>query len=128
MAPPGRTSVCLEIFATPGDGVWRQPDDAIVARCAADLERIGLVRPAEIEMPRVVRVPGAYPVWRVGYEEPLARLREAVASLPGIHPLGRTGNYEYLNIDGVVARAWELVDGILGKAAPRRVAGPLVVP
>jgi len=123
MVPEGRTSFCLEIFASPGEDNWSRDDESIVAECAETLESFGFLKTDEVEWPRVVRVPGAYPVWNVGFEEPLGELRGALEDLGGIHPVGRTGNFEYLNIDGVVARVWDLVDELLvadGHGAPDR--------
>ena len=123
MVPEGRTSFCLEIFASPGEPSWSRDDEGLVAECAQTLESFGFLKADEVEWPRVVRVPGAYPVWNVGFERPLAEVRGALAELGDIHPVGRTGNFEYLNIDGVVARVWDLVDRLLvedGHGAPDR--------
>jgi protoporphyrinogen oxidase len=128
MAPEGKTSFCVEIFASPGDETWRRSDADISGACVHDLERVGLLRADDVETPLVSRVPGAYPIWEVGYEDHLGRLRQVIEGLDGLHLVGRTGSFAYLNMDGVIPHAWEMADRLLGRDDIRRAPEMLVVP
>jgi protoporphyrinogen oxidase len=105
MAPPGKTSLCLEVFCDEGDALWSLPGDELIDRCAADLARLGLVERGKVIGGKCVAVPSAYPVFRVGYREPLDRVLAAVAAVDGLHVTGRTGAYRYENMDQVAEQA-----------------------
>lgn len=110
MAPPDKTSLCLEIFSSEGDAVWQQTDDRLVDCALADLNRLGLLSPDRVEAAWVTRVTHAYPIYRVGYARVLRQARELIARWPTLHLLGRTGEFEYLNMDAVILRALRLAD------------------
>lgn len=113
MAPPGQTSLCLEIFCDEGDARWRQDEAALVDECARELDRLGLVGYDRVIAGAARHVPNAYPVFRVGYRQPLREVLDAVAAIENLHVVGRTGAYRYENMDQVaessLALAAELV-------------------
>ena len=108
MVPPGKTSLVTEIFCTVGDAVWDRSDADITGRVVADLERLELVTRRHVEGAWLVRVPYAYPVYRLGYQDRLNRLREYLTRWPTLHLAGRTGMFRYLNADGVIKHTLEL--------------------
>lgn len=64
----------------------------------------------------LIRVSEAYPVYRVGNEDELRRVRDYLARWPTLHLVGRTGSFEYMNTDAVIKQALERADTIVGPA------------
>jgi protoporphyrinogen oxidase len=116
MAPPGKTSLCAEIFCFEGDDVWRRSDAELIGSVQTDLARLGILARERVSEGWVARVPDAYPVYRVGYDAQLRRVRDYLASWSTLHLLGRTGSFEYLNADAVIAQALDTVDMFAGVA------------
>jgi protoporphyrinogen oxidase len=113
---PDVTSLAVEIFSSPGDGVWETPDPRLVARTVEDLAGVGWIRPSDVRASRVVRAPYAYPVYTLDYRERVARVRAVLARWPSLSLLGRTGAFSYRNVDGVVEDSFFLA-GQLGLTA-----------
>lgn len=96
---PTKTSLGLEYFCTEGDAIWNTPDAELVELGKRELERIGVVRAADVEDGCVFRVPKAYPIYDAGYAESLATVREFVDSLDNLQTIGRNGLHRYNNQD-----------------------------
>ena len=118
MAPEGRTSLCVEVCSSEGDEAWRRRDGELVDQVTADLERLEVAPRKAVRDAWVLRVPAAYPCYRVGYAESLER---ATAYLerrwPHLHLLGRTGTFQYLNMDAVIKQAVSLAQVQCRRAA-----------
>lgn len=102
MAPDGSASVCAEIFSSPGETLWGRGDGELIDTVSRELARVGLLTADRISGAWVAREPHAYPVYRIGYAEPLKRLVDHAGNLRGLHLCGRTGRFRYLNMDGVL--------------------------
>jgi protoporphyrinogen oxidase len=100
---PDHTVVCAEITADPGEEAW-EDEELTIARCLSDLQAVS-PRPlrAAITETHVHREEHAYPAWRVGFEDDLARVLDAIDGVPGLVTAGRQGRYDYLNIDEAIA-------------------------
>src|SRR5205823_8621124 len=53
---PAKACVGLEYFCFAGDDLWTTADDELVAFAAAELERLGLARPGQVERGFAIRV------------------------------------------------------------------------
>lgn len=116
MTPPGRTSLCVEVFCSAGDAVWQRSDDDLVGAVVEDLDRLGFLARSRVRQAWGLRAPYAYPVYRIGYADALGRVREALARWPTLHLTGRTGAFEYLNMDAVIRQSLHLADALCGPA------------
>lgn len=112
MVPQGKTSLCVEIFCSQGDEVWRRPDPDIVASVLADLDRLRFLPRSRVGEAWVLRVSHAYPVYRVGYGEHCSRVRSTLSRWPTLHLLGRTGTFRYLNLDAVIREGLDLAGSL----------------
>ncbi len=108
--PEGCYSVQAEITAPPGDPVMGRSDADLVAHVLEGLVRREVV-PADhpVVFTDVQRFERAYVVYTVGYEKNVATVLEWAESL-GLYPHGRFGAFEYLNVDGCVARSLDLAN------------------
>ena len=100
MAPPGATSLMLEIPCEMGDETWCAPDDEIYTRCLEDLRALGL---GELR-PRTrgyfsTFVPEGYPIYHLDYADDRARVLEHVGQFEGLLTGGRQGAFRYVFMD-----------------------------
>jgi protoporphyrinogen oxidase len=114
MAPSGKSSLCVEVFCSEGDDVWRRADGELIEAVLTDLDSLGFLTPDRVCGAWLLRVPCAYPVYRVGYTETFQQVRDALTRWPTLHLLGRTGSFQYLNIDGTILQALQLADTLAG--------------
>ncbi|HEY0142010.1 MAG TPA: FAD-dependent oxidoreductase [Thermoanaerobaculia bacterium] len=103
--PEGGGALMAEITTNEGDGLWELSDDEIVKRVTADLVRMELVDETALTYQRVVRFRYGYPVYNLEYRANVQALHNAVAST-GLRLLGRFAQFEYINSDVCVERAF----------------------
>lgn len=106
------TSLAVEIFSTRGEPLWQMGDEEITRKVVEEMSAIGWIRAEDLRHCKVLRVPYAYPVYRVGYEKRLARVKEYLGQWSHLHLIGRTGSFKYLNSDGVVEDVFRFLDEI----------------
>lgn len=95
--PRGRTVLCAEIPCGRRDPIWSASDEQLAALVKDGLERTGLpVRYPVVEI-AIRRLPAAYPIYRIGYEENFDRVDRWVGGLPGVLSFGRQGLYAHDN-------------------------------
>jgi protoporphyrinogen oxidase len=95
--PRGRTALCAEIPCSRRDPIWSASDEVLGALVKDGLARSGLpVRSPVLEI-AVRRLPAAYPIYRLGYEENFDRVDRWVTGLPGVLSFGRQGLYAHDN-------------------------------
>jgi protoporphyrinogen oxidase len=109
-----KTCLGLEYFCFKGDSLWSMPDEQLVELGKRELEKLGLLNPADVEEGRVVRVPKAYPVYDSTYRESLATLRRFFDSFSNLQLVGRNGMHKYNNQDHSMMTAVLAVKNILG--------------
>jgi UDP-galactopyranose mutase len=114
----GRTCLGLEFFVNVGDETWNRSDEDLIAQGAAELEKLGLVKAADVEEGFVVRMPKAYPFYQPGYQENLQVIRDWIREhTPNLHPVGRNGMFRYNNQDHSMLTAMLTVENIAEGAA-----------
>ncbi len=101
MIPDGEsTCLGLEYFCFEGDGLWTSDDADLVELAKAEIGRIGLMRPEDVNDACVVRQPKAYPVYDETYRDNVDAVRDDLAALyPTLHLVGRNGMHKYNNQD-----------------------------
>jgi len=115
-APEDHYSIQAEVTCRPDDPVWQWSDRQALDHVVTGLIDAGIVRdPDSIVLSHVHRVEHAYVVYRRGYEEHAAVVREWFPQ-QGIDLCGRFSYFEYVNVDGAVARAMEVAAGLNGRA------------
>jgi len=105
LARDGRTSLCVEIMCNQDDGIWQAPDEQIIEKSVADLSRLGFLSRDDIADSFVERVPYAYPLLRLGYQEHLAEVMGYLSQIGNLHLSGRTGAFKYWGMDDVIEEA-----------------------
>lgn len=113
--PSGRTTLCAELPCAPGDAHW-QMDDATLGRLVeTDLARAGIPLPVTPVAVTVQRLRFAYPIYRIGYEQPFGLLDAWAERVPRLLSYGRQGLFAHDNTHHALFMAYAacdcLVDG-----------------
>ena len=127
MAPPGYTLLVTERFCFRGDTTWNASDAELIDATMASLARLGFARRAELHDARVVRVPAAYPLFDVGFEQRSRVLHEYLARFQNLQLAGRGGLFRYYNMDHVMASGLEAAQSILRRGADIDTVAPLAM-
>ena len=114
MAPEDSSGIVTEIFCFADDPVWQESDDAIVQRLTDDLERLALVAKQDVAGARVVRLPKAYPIYDVGYQDHVRVLKRYVTRLKNLHCTGRMGTFRYTSGDYCIEMGIQTAENVLG--------------
>jgi protoporphyrinogen oxidase len=111
VADPTKVWIGLEYFCYETDPLWSMQDDTLKTFAAGELEKIGILRTAEVLDAHVVRVPKTYPAYFGTYDR-FAELREWVDGFGNLFLVGRNGMHKYNNQDHSMLTAMAVVDGI----------------
>lgn len=116
MAPPGFTSLMLEVPCDPGDGWWDAPDAVLYERGLADLKRLGVDTTCATGEYFSVRSATAYPCMVRGYEQTRQQAIRHLSPLRNLIQCGRQGTFRYVFTDTAMEMgqmaAQGLIDGI----------------
>jgi protoporphyrinogen oxidase len=111
VADPTKVWIGLEYFCYETDALWAMPDDELKKFAAEELEKIGILKTAEVIDAHVVRVPKTYPAYFGTYDR-FAELREWTDRFENLFLVGRNGMHKYNNQDHSMLTAMAVVDGI----------------
>ena len=117
MAPPGATLLVTERFCFRGDATWNAGDAELIDDTARHLERLGFLRRGEVRDGAVLRVPAAYPLFEVGFEERGRVLHDYLARFDNLQVAGRGGMFRYHNMDHAMASGLAAAGAVLRAAA-----------
>jgi protoporphyrinogen oxidase len=122
-APPGKTSLTVEITCDPDDELWNTPDDALYRRSVSALVDAGLIREEQVIGHFFRRTRNAYPTYDLHYEANLGRLAYHLASYKNLIVCGRQGLFRYINQDHAIemglCAAEEIITQQLGSRVGR---------
>ncbi len=113
MAAPGRSPLCLEYYASDGDTLWTMEERELVALATRELAASGLCR-AEVLAGQALRTPRAYPIYDIGYERHLERIRGWLRRIPNLQLMGRYGMFRYNNADHSLLTGVLCAENLLG--------------
>jgi protoporphyrinogen oxidase len=100
MSPPGKSSIVAEYFCFEGDKIWNMDDQELIDLTISDLDtRLGFIQKEEVIDAFVLRTPKAYPMYELGYEEPLRKIVNYIEGFDNLEIVGRYGTYKYNNMD-----------------------------
>ncbi len=117
MAPPGCSLLVTERFCFRGDATWNASDAALIDETARHLERLGFLRRGELRDAAVLRIPSAYPLFEVGFEERSRVLHDYLARFDNLQVAGRGGMFRYYNTDHAMASGRAAAGAMLRAAA-----------
>ncbi|MET1003645.1 MAG: FAD-dependent oxidoreductase [Acidimicrobiia bacterium] len=109
--PRDVTVLCAEVPCALGDRRWNETSDELAAQVRDAIARSALAIPTPIDV-AVRRVPRAYPIYRLGYEQPFAALDAWASSQPNFLHFGRQGLFAHDNTHHALAMAWAAADAL----------------
>jgi protoporphyrinogen oxidase len=104
------TSLAVEIFSSRNESVWNMSDNEILDTVVQQMDEIGWIQQSDVHQSWVVRVPYAYPVYQIGYQEQLQAAKHYLGQWEHLHLAGRTGSFHYMNSDGVIENVFQLME------------------
>jgi len=111
VADPTKIWIGLEYFCYETDALWTMPDEELKRFAAGELEKIGILKTAEVLDAHVVRVPKTYPAYFGTYDR-FEELRIWIDRFENLFLVGRNGMHKYNNQDHSMLTAMAVVDGI----------------
>lgn len=106
---PGTSSLVAEITMPPGHPLEEMSDAVMIERVVDDLDRIGIIRRAEVVETDLRRIPYGYPVSDMSFRPCKAVVHRWFAD-QGIELLGRFAEFDYINSDECMRRALALAE------------------
>lgn len=98
MAPKGQTVIVLELPCYSGDAIWNMSEAALHTEVWEALRRIKPIFPEERIHYQTYRLPFAYPVLEVGFEENVAHLVAYFERFENLYLTGRSSLFRYLHL------------------------------
>jgi len=116
---PGTATYMMEYTYRDGDPTADMPDEELRKLFTDGLQRIDFVNNAEeIESFTIKRFPYAYVIYDLEHKENMTAIREYFSG-QGLFLNGRFGNFEYWNMDRVVAESRILAERVANKGFTR---------
>lgn len=124
-APPGKTSIMLEIPCRVGGRVWTMPDDALYERCLADLADLGFAGVRRDTLGYFCSyVEEGYPVYHRSYLDDRRTALDSLARFTNLTSCGRQGSFRYVFMDTAMEMGLLAAERTLqGRSATAEVAG-----
>ena len=107
------TSLAVELFTSREDELWQLTDDEILQRIIKQMDDIDWIDTDTVHNGWLQRVPFAYPVYYIGYEEKLRAYHNFLERYNNISLVGRTGSFKYMNSDGVIEDVFRLMNELM---------------
>lgn len=98
-APPGKTSVMLEIPCEKGDPTWTMRDNDLLGMVLNDLEKLGFHIANDVTGFFSTRTAYAYPRYEIGYSEKVYKIFTTIGKYENLTTLGRQGLFRYIFMD-----------------------------
>lgn len=120
-APPGKTSLTVEITCDYDDEVWNMPEEELYRRSVQGLVDAGLITPDQVLDHFFARTRNAYPTYDLNFEVNLAKLAYHLAGLRNLIVCGRQGLFRYINQDHAIEMGFSAAEEILTQQIGTRV-------
>jgi protoporphyrinogen oxidase len=116
MAPEDKTLLVVEYFCFKGDDVWNTSDAELSGTTVEGLQKLGFMKKEEVFDTQVLRVPKAYPLFEVGYEERCKTICEYLDNFENLCIAGRSGMFQYQNMDHAIRSGMEAAEAVMKKS------------
>ncbi|MFT4111593.1 NAD(P)/FAD-dependent oxidoreductase [Silvibacterium sp.] len=111
VADPTKVWIGLEYFCYDTDPMWHMENDEIARYAIAEVEKIGILKAADVLDAHVVRVPKTYPAYFGTYDR-FDEIIDYTSTFENLFLVGRNGMHKYNNQDHSMLTAMTAVDNI----------------
>lgn len=101
----GERTLSCELFCDRDDSLWATSDDEIIRRTTADLRKFSPFGEGAVKAAFVERVPFAYPLFYLGYENALSRVKNHLSGFANLSLAGRQGRHMYYDMEECILSA-----------------------
>lgn len=109
------TIVVLEYWSYDNDKIWKQTDEELITLAKTEMVKTGLSKGFEISAGHVVKIPKCYPVYKIGYKEPLQKVEKYLTGIKNLSVIGRYGAFKYNNQDHSILMGVLAADNIVNE-------------
>ena len=112
MAPKGQTVIVLELPCYSNDGIWNMSETALQTEVWEALQRVKPLFPEEVIHYQTYKLPFAYPVLEVGFEERVTHLVRYFETFENLYLTGRSSLFRYLHLHDLFKAGKEVIERI----------------
>lgn len=112
MAPKGQTVIVLELPCYSDDAIWDMSEAALQTEVWEALQHVKPILPEEFIHFQTYKLPFAYPVLEVGFEENVASLVVYFERFENLYLTGRSSLFRYLHLHDLFKAGREVVERI----------------
>ena len=112
MAPNGQTVIVLELPCYSDDAVWNMSEVELQTEVWKALQRVKPLFREEVIHYQTYRLPFAYPVLEVGFEERVTRLVRYFETFENLYLTGRSSLFRYLHLHDLFKAGKEVIERI----------------
>lgn len=112
MAYRDKTSLCIELFCGYKDRIWGDKNEKIIEMAIDSLEKLNVISRKRIYGSFVLRVPFAYPLLYLGYQDQLNPIFKQLSKFKNLKLVGRTGAHSYYDMEECLIDAQKAVNKI----------------
>jgi protoporphyrinogen oxidase len=111
--PDGKTMVAAEITCNYEDQIWNMDQQGLIDLAASDLERVGLLKRAEVFDGLIHRERYSYPLYDLEYAGHVDTCLNWMKQFKNFYSTGRQGLFQYGNMDHSIAMGLVLAERLL---------------
>lgn len=116
LQPKGKTAIVFEVACNEGDETWNKSDKELIQMVKKDyINEFKTITEKDVLGGYVHRVPHEYPVYHIGYTEPLEKIKKYLSSFKNFQTIGRNGIFRYNNMDHSIEMGlyagWNIIKG-----------------
>ncbi|MCG8622651.1 MAG: FAD-dependent oxidoreductase, partial [Proteobacteria bacterium] len=112
MTPKAQTVIILELPCYSEDTVWNMPEATLKTEVWSALQRVKPIPQEEVIHYQTYKLPFAYPVLEVGFEEKIARLVAYFETFENLYLTGRSSLFRYLHLHDLFKSGKEVIEQI----------------
>lgn len=112
MAPKGQTVIVLELPCYSNDAIWNMSETALQTEVWEALQRVKPLFPEEVIHYQTYKLPFAYPVLEVGFEERVTHLVRYFETFENLYLTGRSSLFRYLHLHDLFKAGKEVIERI----------------
>lgn len=93
------TILCLEYWCNDEDDMWNESENYLISLAKKELIQTQLVKPEQISLGKVTKIPKCYPIYKKNYKKDLKPVQSFLDEIKNLYVIGRYGSFKYNNQD-----------------------------
>lgn len=109
VVPQGHSSILAEITCHIGDDIWNMSDEEIIENVVNRLHQLEIIKRESVVVTDAARMTPAYVIYDSEYEANISVVEDHLKA-QGIYTCGRFGQFQYLNMDACIEKAFAMAE------------------